>query len=101
MSVCFGLVAICVLKQRFLHGVVGFFLFPLALYGACRIGKPGSPWAKRFYGERNPAKQAKAEQRFRPDRRTERFKESFRDAVGGSADEEYQAKVERARARKR
>ena len=64
--------------------MVGFFLFPLAIYGACRIGKPESPWAHRFYGERKPAKQAKAERRFPADRRTERFKEGFRDAIGGS-----------------
>ena len=90
-----ALVAICVLKHRYLHAMVGFFLFPLAIYGACRIGKPESPWAHRFYGERRPAKQAKAERRFPEDRRTERFKEGFRDAIGGSADPEYQAKVAR------
>jgi hypothetical protein len=98
--VLFACVAICILKHRLLHGAVGFFLFPLALYGACRIGKPNSPWAKRFYGERNPKKQAKAEQRFRPDRRTERFKEAFRDAIGGSPTDEYDEKVERREERK-
>jgi hypothetical protein len=79
----FGLVAVCFSKQRLLHGAVGFFVFPVALYGALRVGKPGSPWARRRYGEAHPAKQAKAERRFRPDRRTERFKERFRDVVGG------------------
>jgi len=70
-------------KGRVLHGTVGFFAWPVAAYGAVRIGKPGSAWAKRRYGERRPDKQAKAEDRFRPDRRTERFKERFRDVVGG------------------
>ena len=79
----FGLVAICFAKQRILHGAIGFFLFPIAIYGAARIGKPGSPWARRWYGERRPEKQAKAERRFPPDRRTERFKNAFRDIVGG------------------
>jgi hypothetical protein len=83
----FGLVAICFLKQRVLHGTVGFFFFPIAIYGAARIGKPSSPWARRRYGERRPAKQAKAEERFRPDRRTERFKNAFRDVVGGKPSE--------------
>jgi hypothetical protein len=95
-----ALVAICILKHRYLHAIAGFFFFPLALYGASRIGKPSSPWARRFYGERNPEKQAKAEQRFRPDRRTERFKEGFRDAIGGSPEDEYLAKVERREASK-
>jgi hypothetical protein len=88
-----GLVFGCFAKGRLWHGAIGFFFFPVALYGMCRIGKPDSPWAKWFYGERKPAKQAKAEQRFRRDRRTERFKESFRDAVGGSTEDVYQAKL--------
>ena len=88
-------VFICFAKERLWHGAVGFFLFPLAVYGASRIGKPGSPWAKRFYGERNPAKQAKSEQRFRLGRRTDRVKERIRDAIGGSTEEEYLAKIER------
>jgi hypothetical protein len=83
----FVMVAFCFLKGRVLHGVVGFFVFPVAIYGASRIGKPVSSWARRRYGERRPAKQAKAEDRFRPDRRTERFKEAFRDIVGGKPSE--------------
>ncbi len=86
-ATAFLLVAICFAKQRVLHGTVGFFLFPLAIYGAARIAKPGSPWARRRYGERRPAKQAKAEARFPPDRRTERFKNAFRDLVGGKPSE--------------
>jgi len=74
------LTAICFAKLRLAHGVLGLFFFPIALYGASRIGKPRSPWARRYYGER---KLAKAERRFPPDRRTERLKDSFRDAVGG------------------
>jgi hypothetical protein len=79
----FGVVAICFFKQRNLHGIIGFFIFPVALYGASRIGKPDSGWARRRYGERRPKKQAKAERRFPSDRRTERFKNAFRDVVGG------------------
>jgi hypothetical protein len=92
----FGLVAICFAKQRVLHGAIGFFVFPVALYGAARIGKPGSPWARRRYGERRPAKQAKAEGRFPPDRRTDRFKNAFRDMVGGKPSEGVAAATEEA-----
>jgi hypothetical protein len=88
------LVFACFAKQRVLHGAVGLFFFPVAIYGAVRIAKPGSPWAKRRYGERDPAKQAKAVDRFRPDRRTERFKERFRDVIGGATEEVYDAKLE-------
>ncbi len=76
-------VGICFLKERVLHAFVGFFFWPLAIYGASRLGKPNSVWAKRRYGEKNPSKQARSEKRFRPDRRTQRFKEKFRDVVGG------------------
>jgi hypothetical protein len=83
----FAMVAICFLKGRIMHGVVGFFVFPIAIYGACRIGKPDSAWGRRRYGERRPKKQVKAEGRFPPGRRTERFKEAFRDMVGGKPSE--------------
>lgn len=85
--IVFLLVAICFAKGRILHGSIGFFVFPVALYGACRLGKPGSAWARRRYGERNPGKQERAAARFPPDRRTERFKDAFRDIVGGKPSE--------------
>jgi hypothetical protein len=91
--VLLALVVTCFAKQRLWHGAIGFFAFPVAIYGASRIGKPGSPWARWRYGTRNPGKQAKAERRFPPDRRTERFKERFRDAVGGSTGDVFEAKV--------
>jgi hypothetical protein len=94
--VVFGLVALCFAKQRLLHGTIGFFVFPIALYGAVRIGKPGSPWGRRRYADRNPAKQAKAEERFAPDRHTERFKNAFRDIVGGKPSEGVSAVTEEA-----
>jgi hypothetical protein len=85
--VLFALVAICFFKQRVMHGSIGFFILPIALYGACRLGKPNSPWARRRYAERRPERQAKAERRFPPDRHTERFKNAFRDIVGGKPSE--------------
>jgi hypothetical protein len=89
----FAMAAICFAKGRIMHGYIGFFVLPIAIYGACRLGKPGSPWGRRFYGERRPAKETRAEQRFRPERRTERFKQRFRDVVGGSTEDEYEAKL--------
>jgi hypothetical protein len=83
----FLMVAICFGKQRLMHGAIGFFLLPIAIYGATRLGKPGSAWARRRYGERNPDKQRRAKERFPPDRRTERFKNAFRDIVGGKPSE--------------
>jgi hypothetical protein len=86
-----ALAAICFAKQRVMHGVLGLFFFPIAMYGASRIGKPRSPWARRFY--RSSRKVEKAERRFRAGRRTDRFKEWFRDAIGGETDAVYQARL--------
>jgi hypothetical protein len=71
------------LKGRRLHGIVGVFFPPLAIYACCRIGKPHSAWAHHRYGAKHPKKQAKAEARFHPGRRTDRMKDAFRDIVGG------------------
>lgn len=92
----FLLVAVCFAKKRVMHGAIGFFVFPIALYGACRLGKPGSAWARRRYSGRNPKKQARSEDRFPPDRRTERFKNAFRDIVGGKPSEGIAAAREEA-----
>jgi hypothetical protein len=89
------LVATCFAKHRLLHGAIGFFLWPLAIYGAVRIGKPGSTYAKRWYGSR---KIAKAEKRFPAQRRTERIKETLRDWIGGETNEVYRAKLAEAAA---
>ncbi len=83
----FAFVLVSLLKGRVLHATVGFFFAPIAIYATCRIGKPSSVYARYRYGERRPRKQAKAEARFPPDRRTERFKEAFRDIVGGKPSE--------------
>jgi hypothetical protein len=95
-AIVFAFVAICFAKGRILHGTVGFFIFPIALYGACRLGKPGSAWARRRYGERRPEKQSRAEARFPLGRRTERFKNAFRDLVGGKPSEGLAAAREEA-----
>jgi hypothetical protein len=91
-----SVVAICFTKGRRLHGAIGILFAPLAIYGACRIGKPDSGWARHRYGERHPKKQAKSERRFAPGRRTDRFKESFRDMVGGKPSQGVAAVAEQA-----
>ncbi len=78
-----ALAGICFLKDRILHGIIGFFFVPVGIYGAMRLAKPNSAWARRRYASRRPEKQVRAEKRFPPDRRTQRLKEKFRDIVGG------------------
>ena len=40
-ALVFGLVAICFAKQRVMHGTIGFFVFPIAIYGACADRQAG------------------------------------------------------------
>jgi len=95
----FGWVLIAAAKYRLVHALFGIFVPGLAVYAGLRLAKPRSVWAKRFYDERRPAKQARAEQRFHADRLTDRYKERLRDAIGGVTEEEYQAQLVRPRRR--
>jgi hypothetical protein len=81
----------CFMKKRVGHGFFGLLFYPLSLYGALRLAKPDSPWAKRFYGQRNPTKQARAEKRFRH-RRADRLYDKLRTAFGGSTNETIEAR---------
>jgi hypothetical protein len=49
LNVLFVLAA--VLKGRIVLGVVGLFVPIVALVATCRLARPGSPWARRFYAE--------------------------------------------------
>jgi hypothetical protein len=82
-------------KFRLLHGMAGLVFWPLSLWATCRLAKPNSPWAKRYYGERNPEKQARAEARY-GNRRIDRFKERFRDAIGGRPTALIESSADRA-----
>ena len=93
VAIIFICVAISLVKQRVAHAVLGVWVFPVAIYAASRLGKPYSPWARRFYGDRNPRKQARAQRRFAPRRRTDRFKERLRDTIGGTTTQTYDANL--------
>jgi hypothetical protein len=43
-------------KEKFVTGVIGLFLPPVALVGAARLGREHSPWAKWFYSDDKKAK---------------------------------------------
>ena len=51
VSVTLGLVlaVIAALKGKPALAVIGVFLFPVAVVGAVRLARPGSPWARRRY----------------------------------------------------
>ncbi|MDT3395781.1 hypothetical protein RKE29_03810 [Streptomyces sp. B1866] len=59
----FVLVLICLLKGKRMVAVFGVLVPFLALVGALRLARPGSPWAGRLY-RRRPGAAARAERRF-------------------------------------
>jgi hypothetical protein len=92
LLIALTLSAICFLKGKLWHATLGLFpaLSLLLWWGAWRLAKPGSPWAKRFYADRRPEKQRRAEERYR-DRRTDRVLDSLRTAFGGATTESIEA----------
>ncbi|MBJ7332775.1 MAG: hypothetical protein JHC95_22965 [Solirubrobacteraceae bacterium] len=81
---------VCFAKERVTHGLVGLIVPLVSLYAAVRLAKPTSLWARRFYGERRPRKQERAEARYAATR-SDRIKDRVRDAVGGKTNAELVA----------
>jgi hypothetical protein len=52
---------ICLAKGKWITGVIGFLLWPVGLFGAVRLARPSSPWARRLYDDE---KMALARERF-------------------------------------
>ncbi len=55
-------VVVCYLKGKIWLGTVGIFVPFMALVGACRLAKPGSPWAHSRYAD-DPSKLERARRR--------------------------------------
>ncbi|MEU2222405.1 hypothetical protein [Streptomyces sp. NPDC018347] len=73
-------------KGKSRTAVFGVIVPLVALVGAVRLARPGSPWARRFYARR-PRARARAELRaFRHDRRWTRPSRALQDWIGGKPD---------------
>ncbi|MER6129743.1 hypothetical protein ABT173_45755 [Streptomyces sp. NPDC001795] len=80
----FSLLALSKGKAR--TAIFGVIVPVVALAGAIRLARPGSPWARRFY-RRRPRARAKAGLRaYHHDRRWARLSRSFQDWIGGRPD---------------
>ena len=76
-------VVVCYLKGKLFMGTVGIFVPLVALIGATRLAKPGSPWARRQYAA-NPLKLERARRRDEGFHQTwERRKNRLWDVIGG------------------
>ena len=76
-------VVVSYLKGKLFVGTIGIFVPPVALIGAIRLAKPGSPWARWQYAE-NAAKMERARRRDeRFHQLVERRKHAVWDFIGG------------------
>jgi hypothetical protein len=86
LTVNLALAGICLVKGKIWTGLFGLFLPILLLVGAIRVGRPASPWARKFY-RANSHKSEKARRReIRYRRRLVHLKERMQDAVAGAPD---------------
>jgi hypothetical protein len=74
-----AMAVICFLKSKLATGLIGIVVPIVAFVGAVRLGKPGSVWAKRRYGDR---KLTRSHRRFGT--AYEHRWDRIRDLVGGS-----------------
>ena len=80
----FSLLALAKGKARV--AIFGVIVPVIALVGAVRLARPGSPWARRFYARR-PRARAKARLRaYRHDRRWSGPRRAVQDWIGGRPD---------------
>ena len=83
-AVLLGFVVLCLAKGKVWTGLLGVMLPFLAVVGALRLARPGSPWARWRYRSR-PRRMARAERReARVHRRLVAWKTRAMDAVAGA-----------------
>ena len=82
-----GMSVVALLKGKTWTGLVGLFIGVVALVGAVRLARPGSPWAHHRYkeGSRKYLKAAARDRRLRAP--VQRFVMRFQDLVAGSPDQ--------------
>jgi hypothetical protein len=69
VAVNLGFALVAILKGRVVLGVVGVFVPLVALVAACRLARPRSPWARRWY-RRGSRRRRRSHDRFPAGRRT-------------------------------
>ena len=81
------LFAICVLFKGKTRMAIFSVIVPLVgLIGVIRLARPGSPWARRFYGRRPRARARATLRAYRRDKRWSGPRRKFQDLIGGKPD---------------
>ncbi|MFE9400935.1 hypothetical protein ACFYNY_04060 [Streptomyces sp. NPDC006530] len=84
VNFCFVLIALFKGKARL--SIIGIFVPFVALFGAIRLARPGSPWAQRFYRKRPKARARAGMRAYRHDRRWSAPRRRLQDWIGGAPD---------------
>jgi hypothetical protein len=79
------LVLLCLAKGKYRTALFGIFVPLVSLIGAIRLGRPGSRWAKRFYGPEREAKSTERHVKF--DARWDPVWDTFSNIIGGKPSE--------------
>jgi hypothetical protein len=62
LAIGWAFVVVCFMKGKLIWGVLGLYIPPLAIFGASRLAKPNSRWAKNRYDD---AKRARSHERYK------------------------------------
>ncbi|NWF31144.1 hypothetical protein HW130_33730 [Streptomyces sp. PKU-EA00015] len=82
----FLLVVVALFKGKLRMALIGVLVPFVALFGAVRLARPGSPWARRAYRRRPRARAKSVLRATRHDRRWGRLRRRFQDLIGGAPD---------------
>lgn len=91
----FVLALIALFKGKARVALFGVIVPFVALFGAVRLARPTSPWAKRFYRRRPRARAKAALRAYHHDRRWSGPSRRFQDWIGGTPDVEPVRALER------
>ncbi|MCX4645903.1 hypothetical protein ACWGDS_47030 [Streptomyces sp. NPDC055059] len=84
-------VVLAMFKGKPRLAIVGVLVPFVALFGAIRLARPGSAWAKRWYRRRPKARARSRLRAYRHDRRWSKLSRGFQDLIGGTPDRERSA----------
>ncbi|MFE9396189.1 hypothetical protein [Streptomyces flavidovirens] len=86
VSFNFFLALVALSKGKVLTALFGTVVPLVALVGAIRLARPGSPWAKHFYHRRPRARARASLRRWHHDRRWSGLSRRIQDLIGGAPD---------------
>ncbi|MFD9871418.1 hypothetical protein ACFWWX_29935, partial [Streptomyces niveus] len=88
LGLSFVFVLIALSKGKLWMALVGTLVPPVAIVGALRLARPGSPWARRFYRRRHRARARMTLRAYHRDRRWSAPRRRVQDWIGGAPDDE-------------